>query len=423
VADVARRVLALRSEQLLALVGGERWLATAREPVAARVSGVVPVNAALALAFVELRLPEGTHETYALALAPAPEGELRDALGEPEHAAALAALAGVDVAGAGARPIGVEQTNSSVVLDGHVLKLYRRLEAGPNPELEMLRALARLGFANAPPLLGAFEYEGDPIDTTLLLVTGLVPAVGDGWELAIETLVSEPSWLPDRARRLGEVTGAMHAALAGGRDDPVFAPEEPSTGAASLLAASIDDEIARLFVDLPDDDALDPIRHAGEGLRDLAQSLGRTGSPGLVIRVHGDYHLGQVLWSERGDWIVIDFEGEPGRSLPERRQRQTPLRDVAGMLRSFAYAALAVEREGAGTAPPGWEARCRGEFLAGYHATVDERLLPPSEAGAERLLALLELQKLVYELRYEMAHRPAWVSIPVDGLTRMLAGA
>ena len=139
-----------------------------------------------------------------------------------------------------------------------------------------------------------------------------------------------------------------------------------------------------------------------------------------MIRIHGDYHLGQVLWAERVDWIVIDFEGEPGRSLAERRRRTSALRDVAGMLRSFAYAAdgsrLLAQRDVAGRLG----GSCRSAFLDGWRETVDPRLLPSSEAGFERLLALFELQKLVYELRYELGNRPDWVWIPVAGLERML---
>ena len=153
-------------------------------------------------------------------------------------------------------------------------------------------------------------------------------------------------------------------------------------------------------------------------MRDLA----RVEPPRLVLRIHGDYHLGQVLWADRDDWVVIDYEGEPGRSLAERRRRTFALRDVAGMLRSFAYAADASSLLAGVPAPGGWEASCRAAFLEGWRATVDPRLLPPSERDLERLLALCELQKLLYELRYELAHRPDWVGIPVAGLERTTGG-
>jgi maltokinase len=138
-----------------------------------------------------------------------------------------------------------------------------------------------------------------------------------------------------------------------------------------------------------------------------------------VIRHHGDYHLGQVLWSGE-DWLVIDFEGEPARSLPERRQKRSPLRDVAGMLRSFAYAASASEILKGAAAPEGWETRARELFLEGYFEHVEPSLVPPGQEARNRLMAVFELEKAVYELRYELNNRPAWVGIPVAGIVRIL---
>ena len=141
---------------------------------------------------------------------------------------------------------------------------------------------------------------------------------------------------------------------------------------------------------------------------------------GRVIRHHGDYHLGQALWTEYEDWLILDFEGEPARSVPERRRKRSPLRDVAGMLRSFAYAASASVIQRNMEPPDGWEEHCRSEFLEGYLATVDAALLPPDRKSIERLLTVFELEKAVYELRYELGNRPDWVSIPVAGILRML---
>jgi trehalose synthase-fused probable maltokinase len=139
-----------------------------------------------------------------------------------------------------------------------------------------------------------------------------------------------------------------------------------------------------------------------------------------VIRHHGDYHLGQVLWTG-SDWVVLDFEGEPARSLAERRRKRSPLRDVAGMLRSFAYAASAATITDGIEAPEGWEQRARDEFLSGYLPAVEAQgLLPPSQEATERLLAIYELEKAVYELRYELDNRPDWVEIPVAGIVRLL---
>jgi trehalose synthase-fused probable maltokinase len=301
-----------------------------------------------------------------------------------------------------------------------VLKLYRRLAAGPNPELEILRMLSARRFANAPRLEGSLETEGPPLETALAAVTALVPAAGDGWGLTLSALGEDPAWLPDRAWRLGEVTAELHRALAADDGDPAFAPEEPSAEALGLLTAAIDEEIATTFASLPEDDALGAVAHRAEDLRDLVQEIATTGAVGLAIRTHGDYHLGQVLWANVGDWVVIDFEGEPARSLPERRRRRSPLRDLAGMTRSFAYVADASLLLNGVEPPAGWLDASRNAFLDGYLSAADERFLPPSRGGFDRLLSLFELEKLVYELRYEARNRPDWASIPVIGLLRLL---
>jgi maltokinase len=419
--SLPRQLEELGSDELLELIMGGRWFASkARDPESAHVSGVHVVDDQVAVALVEVRFPGGTHDIYALALG-SDDGRIVDALARADLAVRLLHKSGVRADGRRVRPVGVEQSNSSVVVDErHVLKLYRRLEAGPNPELEMLRVLGSRGFAHAPPLEGELEHREPPVEATLAVVTGFVRSRGGGWELTLDSLQGQPDWLPDRARRLGEVTGTMHATLAADPEDPHFFPEEPSAEAVALLAASIDEEIESLFVNLPDLPALQSIASRGGELRDLSQALAQVGAPGLVIRVHGDLHLGQVLWSDRDDWVVIDFEGEPGRNLPERRQRHSPLRDVGGMLRSFAYAEDAARVLRRVEAPPGWEQRCREAFLKGYGESVDRRLLPPSDVGAERLLGLFELQKLIYELRYELDNRPDWVGIPVAGLERLL---
>jgi maltokinase len=147
--------------------------------------------------------------------------------------------------------------------------------------------------------------------------------------------------------------------------------------------------------------------------------MSHVGVGGRLIRHHGDFHLGQTLRAA-GRWVLLDFEGEPARSMRERRRKRSPLRDVAGMLRSFAYAASASELLHGVAAPEDWEQRAREAFLGGYFATVDGGLLPTGQAGIERLLAIFELEKAVYELRYELNNRPDWVGIPVAGIARLL---
>jgi trehalose synthase-fused probable maltokinase len=276
---------------------------------------------------------------------------------------------------------------------------------------------------NVPTLEGTLETPGPPLETSLVSITGRVPAEGGGWELTVESLSDDPSWLPERAWRLGEVTAGLHGALAAHEGDQSFVPEEPSSESLQLFAAAIDEEISATFGGLPEDDALGAVAHRAEDLRDLVHELAAVGPAGLAIRTHGDYHLGQVLWSTGADWVVIDFEGEPARSLPERRRKRSPLRDLAGMTRSFAYAADASLLLFGVEAPAGWVEACREAFVEGYLASADERLLPPSRAGFDRLLALFELEKLVYELRYEARNRPDWASIPIVGMLRMLEAA
>ena len=216
------------------------------------------------------------------------------------------------------------------------------------------------------------------------------------------------------------MTALLHNALAADPADPHFAPEEPSTESLALLSASIDEEIESVFSALPDTESVAPVRGRGEEVRDRLRALTHIGQVGRVIRTHGDYHLGQALWTKEEDWLVLDFEGEPARSLPERRRKRSPLRDVAGMLRSFAYAASASEIQRGVQAPDGWEERCRKAFLDGYLGTVESVLMPAGEEATERLLTVFELEKAVYELRYELHNRPDWVSIPVAGILRML---
>jgi maltokinase len=446
---------------LLGTIASQRWFGgKSRDILDARVldAGVPPGGPPLlAFAIVEVRYGLQSHDLYHLPLGFRPQDEgwresviaetegwtVYDAVADPELIRRLVQLlvegATVELGEAtlafrgqetlqervgdlgSIRSMDAEQSNSSVVVGEHLaLKLYRRLGAGVNPELEVLRFLTERDFEHVAALEGWVSYEGRPLETTLAILQRFVRSRGDGWELALETLGSDPEWLPARARRLGEVTAYLHNALAADPADAQFAPEEPSSEALALLSASIDEEIEQVFASLPDLPAVAPVAGRGEDVRDRLRSLSHIGQLGKVIRNHGDYHLGQVLWTEEDDWLILDFEGEPARSVPERRRKLSPLRDVAGMLRSFAYAASASVIQRGVEAPPDWEEACRSAFLEGYLATVEATLLPGGEQSIERLLTVFELQKAVYELRYELGSRPDWVSIPVAGILRML---
>jgi len=444
---------------LLGTMASQRWFGgKSKDVLDARVldAGVTPGEPPiLAVAIVEVRYGLQTHDLYHLPLGFRPSGEgwnesviaetegwvAYDAIADSELARRILELVRTDSTletGEATivfrptgelpaeldevRPMGAEQSNSSLVVDERlVLKLYRRIAPGMNPELEVLRFLTERGFEHTAALLGYISYEGRPLEATLAIVQEFVPAEGDGWELALDTLArGEPDWLPDRARRLGQVTALLHNALASDPSDPHFAPEDPSTEALALLSASIDEEIEHVFASLPDSPALEPVRGRGEEVRDHLRLLTNIGHVGRVIRTHGDYHLGQALWTDEENWVILDFEGEPARSVPERRRKTSPLRDVAGMLRSFAYAASAARIQRDVEPPEDWEQRCRSEFLGGYLDTADPALLPSSRDQTERLLTVFELEKAVYELRYELHNRPDWVAIPVAGILRML---
>lgn len=322
-----------------------------------------------------------------------------------------------------AEPTSAEQSNSSVAFgDQLFLKAFRRLEAGDNPELELLRFLTAHGFANIAPLAGWYEVEGRLIDATLGIVAGFLPRGRDGWELTLDELAAGSESLFDRLRELGEVTGEMHTVLGSDATDPHFAPDRPSGEALSLLVATLDEQIERVWNELPEDEALEDIRGRGQDVREVLQSLSHVNAAGMQIRTHGDYHLGQTMLTDRG-WVILDFEGEPAAPLSERRLKRSPLRDVAGMLRSFSYAASAAGRLRDADVPDGWEESARDAFLEGYFARVEDVLLPPGQQATRQLLAVFELEKAVYELRYELNNRPDWVSIPVAGIRRLLEAA
>jgi maltokinase len=429
-------------QQLIDFVTSQRWFGSKTRDV---INSTVVDRATLReddprleLLLIEIRFDTGTHETYQLL---AGEGHELDLLGDPRRVRELVHLmrtntklpAGEGIvefaaiepfAGTGhvlreARPVGAEQSNTSIVFDEElILKVFRRLEAGINPELELLRFLTEHGFENIAQLAGWYAYAGRQMDATLGILQQFV-AGEDGWDRALATMEGEPERFLDSLHRLGEVTGRMHAVLGSDSDDPAFAPEETSAESLGLLTATVDEEIESIFMDLPEDNAeLEPIRGRGEEVRERLRMLTNLGGTGRVIRHHGDFHLGQTLWAD-DDWVILDFEGEPARSLPERRRKRSPLRDVSGMLRSFAYAASAAPLQRGVEPPADWEERARTQFLEGYRKTVDQHLVP-SGASMDKLLRVFELEKAVYELRYELNNRPDWVRIPVAGIVRML---
>ncbi len=458
---------ALVADEVLAeWVTARRWFgAKARDVSEFNVLDTIVLrdeSPALALVIIEARFRGGTHELYQLPIGvrPAQEGWDRgvilsgeratvyDALTDASLTAVLVGLmqgsaqidrvegflrfhgdvsaAGGELgAGSSMRAIDAEQSNSSVVFDERlVLKVFRRVEPGVNPELEMLSFLSAHGFEHIAALRGWYEYAGRLMVATLGVMQRYIARATDGWGLALQAMETADASFFDRTYALGEVTGRMHSVLGSDPATPDFAPEEPSDESVSLLTATIDEEVERLFVMLPDRPELRPIAGRGDEVRDHLQQMSHTGSGGRLIRVHGDFHLGQAIYGPQG-WVILDFEGEPARPLLERRRKRSPLRDVAGMLRSFAYAASATALLRDIPAPDGWEHRARERYLAGYLAQVDLTLLPAGQVAIDRLLSMFELEKAIYELRYELNNRPEWVGVPVAGIARLLdeAGA
>ncbi|MDQ6745764.1 MAG: phosphotransferase [Actinomycetota bacterium] len=451
----------LDEESLRAWVQKQRWYASKSRSVSGIeiVEGVtLRERPMLFLALVQTRFATGRHELYQLPLSlhtgPDHEGEdaiartsgwtAADALAQPERLLELVRRMETEEQVAGSegtfafhradpavaispepevRLIGVEQSNSSVVIEDRVvLKVFRKLEPGINPELELLRFLTARGFANIAQLLGWYDYQGTALAATLGVAQRFVPEAAGGWELALDRVLGDPEWLLGQLGDLGTVTAHLHNVLASDASDPAFSPEEPSQEALSLLTATVDEDIERIFLRLPDDERVAPIFGRGQDVRERLAARSQIGVGGRVIRTHGDYHLGQTLLTPHG-WVIIDFEGEPARPLPDRRAKRSPLRDVAGILRSFAYVTTVAGMQGGGPAPPEFEARARERFLSQYLARIDRTLLPAGEAATANLLSVFELEKAIYELQYELDNRPDWVAIPVAGIRRLLEAA
>ena len=316
--------------------------------------------------------------------------------------------------------IAAEQSNSTLILGRRaVMKLLRRIQAGVHPEAEMTRYLRLHGFANVPPLLGEVVRTGaDGVPHTLMIAQGFVYNQGDGWQWTLEMLsrlaaeaggeACDFENYESFAETLGFRLAQMHELLARPTDDPDFAPQPVGEAEADALAERV---LAQL-------DGLDGVGPAAAA----AGALARHAVGKVRTRVHGDLHLGQVLVAGN-DVMFIDFEGEPARPLEQRRARDLPLRDVAGLLRSFDYAAAASAR----ALPEADEALHRrpeqifsafrdsavAAFLRGYAAVAGDPTGP--------LLDLYLLEKAAYELRYEAANRPDWVDIPRAGLARIVA--
>jgi maltose alpha-D-glucosyltransferase/alpha-amylase len=372
-----------------------------------------------------------------------------------------------------------EQTNTSVMYgDRLMLKVYRALEEGQNPEVEVGRHLTEGGFPHVPPVLGTLEYffkERGSADGTASvgLVQGFVSNQGDAWSLTLDRLdgffeealargedearppqseralvARARAGLPQTAhdmlgvseplvRLLGQRTAEMHLALQDDAGNAAFAPEELSQlhqrGMYQSARTRLKQTLTQLksgYKSLPS--TVQPAaKRVLDGQAELDRLLKRVVGrkiEAIRIRTHGDYHLGQVLYTGK-DFVIIDFEGEPARPIGERRFKRSPLRDVAGMLRSFHYAstmALRDERrrpEDVALLEPwrrSWHDWTTAAYLAAWLEGVgDASIVPSADEDLETLLEFYLLDKCVYELGYELNNRPDWVSVPLSGLAHL----
>src|SRR5579862_1074037 len=366
-----------------------------------------------------------------------------------------------------------EQSNSSIRYgEKLILKLFRRLSEGVNPELEMGEFLTtRAHFKHIPPVLSSMTYypsEGGQF--SLAVLQEFVVNNGDAWDYTLRQFAAFREKAPARldsganlraeeisdewfgpylndAERLGEISAEMHLALASDDRDPDFAPESWSgprqqesvaqrCEAARQIFELLRRNISRLRQSLQAEAKAMATRESE--VVQIFQSALSGNFGGMIMRVHGDYHLGQVLHTP-SDFVVIDFEGEPARPIAERRAKQSPLKDVAGMIRSFDYAAhsgdlarsaepqhLKVDREvdhdDQAALSEAWRSRVAQQFVRGYVARAGQaRFLPNTSEQFASLLKIYLLEKAIYELQYELNSRPDWVGIPLGGIKRMLA--
>jgi maltose alpha-D-glucosyltransferase/alpha-amylase len=358
------------------------------------------------------------------------------------------------------RAVETEQSNSTALVDSdYVVKVYRKLETGINPEIEIGRFLTEVaGFANTPALLGSVELvEGDN-RSAVAIVHAFVQNQGDAWTVTsayLDRFVDEQRLLaasehPGESEeqvpylrytsQIGRRVAEMHLALAARDEFADFAPE-PSTPAdvqrwtegVMTRAERVFDALKQRRETIKEADRLlvDQLLAQRASLHERLSALLPPDVDGLNIRHHGDFHLGQIL-IVKDDIFIIDFEGEPRRPLGERRRKAPAARDVAGLIRSIDYSATAAleralkvapdENGKLGAALAEWRERAATTFLAAYREIMtNQRLWPADPPAAERMLNFFLLEKAVYEIEYELAHRPEWLRVPLTGMIRILS--
>ena len=508
----------IEREVLPAYIRNRRWFASkARSMSGIRVAEQVPISTepdAARLWFIEVSYRDGAAETYTLPVQIAHGDAAREVAQAAPHAVIarfdlpeetilqdavwdvqfrenlfrlmasrqqlggrggqVVGLAGTALAeGAtvvSSHVLGVEQSNSSMVFDNkYFLKLYRKLEDGVNPDVEVTRFLSEhSGFANVPAFAGAIEYRREKAEPTVVCaMQSAVTSEGDAWSMTLDSVsrfydrvLTQKADLqtdavaagplvtkliggiyPERAKLLGKRTAELHLALASEADDKRFAPEPFNAMAQRSVFQNMRALLRRSWELLGKKLPQLPAHFRGEASEILAaekqilaqqQRILDRISGAAKIRIHGDYHLGQVLYTGK-DFIILDFEGEPARPLSERKLKRSALRDVAGMMRSFQYAAYSALWQPAMRAEDipflerwadFWYRQMSGVFLQSYLATsAGAKFIPQDEEDLQVMLEAYLLDKAVYEVGYELNNRPDWVVIPLRGIKHILSAS
>ncbi len=459
----------LETEVLPGYIQSSRWFGgKARQLQRVELTEVIAFDCGACLALAKVHYPSGPPETYQLPLlhcardlgtsvlaenpgalvAETGDNVLLDALFFAGFRAELwQKISGGNEAAPESRVLSVEQSNSSLLYGEKVfVKVFRRIQAGVNPDAEVLRFLTEeRKFPQVPRFVGALEWPVASGERALLAVAiAAVPNRGDAWTFAlaevaqfyaraghgelldvahIRATVGEQ--LLGRIAQLGRRTGELHVALAGSTANPDFAPE-PLTASDFV---GLQQCVLSLWADVTASAPAAPaaaLAAATPLITKRAQEFTVRPVAATKVRTHGDYHLGQVL--ETGDdFVIIDFEGEPARSIAERRCKQSPLRDVAGMLRSLHYAAHAAcpdDSDETKAWAEAWTDFTNRVFLdAWLEATAGASFRPALEVDLWFLLEAFLLEKAIYEIRYELNNRPTWLPIPLSGLWRVLGRA
>jgi maltose alpha-D-glucosyltransferase/alpha-amylase len=358
------------------------------------------------------------------------------------------------------RAVETEQSNSTALVDSdYVVKIYRKLETGTNPEIEIGRFLTEVaGFANTPALLGSVELAEGETRAAVAIVHAFVENQGEAWTVTsayLDRFVDEQRLLAGSEHpgeyeeqvpylrymsQIGRRVAEMHLALAGSDEFADFAPEPTRPDDVRRWTADMVTRAERIFDALSqrrdgirESDRLlvDQLLAQRATLQDRLRALLPPDIDGLNIRHHGDFHLGQIL-IVKDDIFIIDFEGEPRRALDDRRRKAPAARDVAGLIRSIDYSATAAleralkvapdENGKLGAALAEWRDRSAAEFLAAYRDSMThQRLWPADASAAEQMLNFFLLEKALYEIEYELAHRPEWLRVPLTGMLRILS--